>query len=77
MLHEQYGRTAAIQFGPLALKAIRQRMVEEDLSRIYINDLAGRIKRMFKWGARFGKVPLAAWQEVSLIEPGASILAQT
>jgi hypothetical protein len=48
-LRSLYGRTQAIEFGPLALKAIRQRIIEEGLSRVYINDHAGRVKRMFKW----------------------------
>ena len=37
-LRSWYGRTASDRFGPLALKAIRQRMVDEGLSRGYIND---------------------------------------
>ena len=49
-LREWYGKTPAAEFGPLALKAIRDRMIEDALSRTYINDHLGRIKRMFKWG---------------------------
>jgi hypothetical protein len=60
-LREQYGRTAAMEFGPLALKAIRQRMVEEDLSRVYINDHAKRIKRMFKWAVGEQLLPIEAF----------------
>ena len=44
-----YGKEPASQFGPLALKAIRQRMVDDGLSRRYINDHVARIVRMFKW----------------------------
>jgi hypothetical protein len=41
-----YGREPAANFGPLALKAIRQRMVDEGLSRRNVNDHVARIKRM-------------------------------
>jgi hypothetical protein len=33
-----HGREPAANFGPLALKAIRQRMVDDDLSRRYVNE---------------------------------------
>jgi hypothetical protein len=42
-----YGDDPAVNFGPLALKAIRQRMVNDGLSRRYVNDHVARIKRMF------------------------------
>lgn len=45
-----YGNDLASSFGPLALKAIRQRMVDDGLSRRYINDHVARIVRMYKWG---------------------------
>ena len=48
-MREWYGKQPAVEFGPLALKAVRERMVDEDLSRGYINDHIDRIKRMFKW----------------------------
>jgi integrase len=44
-----YGRTNANDFGPLALKAVRQRMIENGWSRGYINKSIGRIRRCFKW----------------------------
>jgi hypothetical protein len=46
-----YGSTPAADFGPLAFKTIRQKMVEDGLSRRYINDHCGRIKRVFKMWA--------------------------
>ena len=44
-----YKTTPAPEFVPLALKAVRQRMVEDGHSRRYINDHVDRIRRMFKW----------------------------
>ena len=45
-----YGATSAADFGPLALKAVRQQMIDDGLSRKYINDHVARIKRIWKWG---------------------------
>ena len=44
-LRDLYGGTHANKFGPLALKAIRERMIAQDLCRTEIN----QIRRMFKW----------------------------
>jgi len=49
-LLELYGESPVNSFGPLALKTVRQAMLERDLSRGVINQRIGRIKRMFKWG---------------------------
>lgn len=44
-----YGRTNANDFGPLALKAVRQKMLDNGWSRGYINKAIGRVRRCFKW----------------------------
>lgn len=49
IVRELYGRKLADDFGPLALKAVRQRMVDNGWSRGYINKSIGRIRRCFKW----------------------------
>jgi integrase len=64
-----YGREPAANFGPLALKAIRQRMVDEGLSRRYVNDHVARIKRMFKWAVGEQLVPPATHQALVAV-PG-------
>jgi hypothetical protein len=46
-----YGETPARSFSPLALKAVRQTMLESGLSRTTINQRARRIVRVFKWAA--------------------------
>ncbi len=46
-----YSRTRAMDFGPLALKAVRQAMVDADHSRKHINKNIERVRRMFKWAA--------------------------
>ena len=54
---ELYHRTPAADFGPLALKAVRQRMIESGNSRGYINLQCQRIKKMFSWGVENELVP--------------------
>jgi len=45
-----YGRISIAQFGPAHLKAVRQRMIEADLSRKVVNARINRLRRVFKWG---------------------------
>jgi integrase len=52
-----YGDLPAAAFGPLALKAVRERMVEAGLSRGTANRYASRIKRLFRWAAGEEFVP--------------------
>lgn len=49
-VRELYGELPAAQFGPLALKAVRQFMIEAGLCRGLVNRRTDRIKRVFKWG---------------------------
>jgi hypothetical protein len=46
---ELYAETPVAEFGPLALKAVRQRMVENGWCRPYINKQVNRVRLMFKW----------------------------
>ncbi len=50
-VRELYARSPASEFGPLALKAVRKRMIELGLSRCLINRRISAIKRIFKWAA--------------------------
>jgi integrase len=56
-LREMYGHTLARDFGPLALKAVRQHMIEDNLSRGVINQRVGRVRRMFRWAVENELVP--------------------
>lgn len=68
-LKEWYGRELAADFGPLALKALRQRMVDDGLSRRYTNDHIARIKRIWKWGVGEQLVSSATFQALATV-PG-------
>jgi integrase len=48
-LQQLYGRTVAKDFGPKAFKLVREAMIQEGLSRKYINKSMERIRRMFRW----------------------------
>ena len=50
-LKRLYGHTPASDFGPLALKAVRQALIDDHLSRNVINKHVSRVKRAFKWAA--------------------------
>ncbi len=50
-VRELYGTTPATSFGPRALAAVRQVMLDADVSRAIINRRIGRIVRAFKWAA--------------------------
>lgn len=56
-VRELYGRTAASEFGPLALKAVRAHMVSGDLCRTETNKRINRIKRVFKWAVSEELIP--------------------
>jgi integrase len=56
-LRRLYGHTPACQFGPLALKAVRQTMIDAGLCRTYINRAVNRVRHVFKWAAENELVP--------------------
>lgn len=49
-LRKAYGVIPAGEFGPLKLKAFRDSLVAEKLSRTSVNKATNRIRRIFKWG---------------------------
>jgi integrase len=68
-LRELYEHTLVRDFGPLALKAVRQTMIDAGLSRGSINQRVGRIKRCFKWGVAEEMVPPAVYEALRTV-PG-------
>jgi integrase len=65
---ELYGHTPAREFGPLALKAVRQRMIDGGLARTTINARVRRLKHVFKWAAGEELVPVATYQALRCVE---------
>jgi integrase len=85
-----YGHTVAKDFGPLALKAVRQKMIDgyehpkygpqQPLCRGVVNQRIGRIRRMFKWAVENELVPpsvLLGLQAVRGLQKGRSQARET
>ena len=81
-VRELYGHTKAIDFGPLALKVVRQRLLtdrkvrkkkpgqKEDrraVSRTTANSLVSRIRQMFRWAAAEELLPASIHQALTTI----------
>ena len=64
-----YGSTKAIDFGPRALKTVRQRMVDKGLCRNHINKCISRIKTLFKWATAEELLPGAVYHALITV-PG-------
>ena len=69
ILRQTYGHTPAIEFGPLKLKALQQKMIGMDQSRRYLNDNIDRIRRVFRWGASEELIPPSVYQGLQAV-PG-------
>jgi hypothetical protein len=50
-LSDIYGTLPVSTLGPLSLKTVRQRMIDDGISLSVVNKFVGIIKRMFKWTA--------------------------
>ncbi|TWU41674.1 Phage integrase family protein [Novipirellula aureliae] len=62
-----FGDTLARDFGPLSLKAVREAMINSDLSRGVINNRTNRIKRFIKWAASEQLVPPSVYEGVRTV----------
>jgi integrase len=59
VVRETHGHVPAAEFGPLALKAVRQAMIDRGWARRSVNQQVGRVKRIFKFGVQEELVPPA------------------
>ncbi len=66
-VRELYGSTLAREFGPLKLQAVRQHMIDLDLSRGVINHRVNRIKRFLKWATSQQLVPPTVYTGISTV----------
>jgi integrase len=62
-----YGHTRAAEFGPLALRTVRDAMVNSGLARTTINARVNRIRRVFKWAASHEIIPVAVVQGLATV----------
>jgi len=68
LLRNYYGKTQAADFGPRALKALRQMMIDGRDSRRYINDNVDRLRRVFRWGASEELLPASVYESLRTVE---------
>ncbi|HEX3655211.1 MAG TPA: site-specific integrase [Pirellulales bacterium] len=64
-----YARTLAGEFGPLALKVFREKLVSRNLSRGYVNQLIAEVRRAFKWAVAQELLPPSVHQSLGCL-PG-------
>jgi len=67
-LRAMCGRTVAKDFGPRDFKLLRESLIHEGLSRTYIGDCMGRIKRMFRWAASEELLPVSTYQALQTVD---------
>lgn len=68
LLDGLHGSTAAIKFGPLALKAVRQAMIAKGWRRRSINSQVDRIRQVFKWACAQEIIPASVHQALMTVD---------
>ena len=63
-----YGHEPADQFGPKALKAVRQKMVEAGWCRNYVNEQASRVRRVFRWAVSEEMLPGEVYHRLEAVD---------
>jgi len=61
-VRELYAELPAAEFGPLGLKAVRQKLIDAQLCRSLINRRIDAVKRVFKWAASEELVPVSVYE---------------
>lgn len=63
-----FGGLPAAEFGPKLLKAVRQRMIDDQLCRNVINQRVRQIRQVFKWLASEELIPTQTWQGLQAVQ---------
>jgi integrase len=66
-LRRLYGHTPALDFGPLALKAVRESMIEAGRCRSLINKDVNRVKGLFRWAVEHELVPASVYEALRAV----------
>ena len=67
-LRKLFGKIPAAEFSPLKLKAVRQTLIDAEVSRGVINQRVGRMKRLFKWAVAEELVPESVHRALLAVE---------
>ena len=65
---ELYGHVRAIDFGPLALRAVREKMISKGWCRTHINKQVDRVRRMFRWATEQELIPGNVYQALRAVD---------
>lgn len=66
---DMYGSVLVKEFGPVALRAVRQKWIKAELTITTINSYCGKVRAMFKWGVSHQLVDNNVYQAVCTV-PG-------
>lgn len=66
---KMFGGMLARDFGPKALRAVRNKMIKLDWSRNHINQQIGRVRRVFKWGVEHELIPSSVLHSIAAVAP--------
>ena len=75
-----YGKLPAVEFGPLALRAVREHMITQGFARTTINARIHRIRRCFRWAVSVEKLPGSIIHELDSVQAlgkGRSVAKET
>lgn len=67
-LKERYAHVPATEFGPLALRSLREVWVEAGLARRNVNKRTGMVVRMFRWAVENELVDATVWHSLQAVE---------
>ncbi len=80
VVRQAHGHVPVDQFGPAALEAVRQRMVDQGWARGTVNKQVGRVRRIVRWGVARQLVPpavLVGLEAVAPLKKGRSAARET
>ena len=63
-----YANTMVDDFGPLALKAVRMKMIEAGWSRLTVNRQIQRVCRLFRWAVENELCPVSVYQRLKAVD---------
>jgi integrase len=67
-VRQLYGREPVVNFGPLALIACREQLVDAGICRTRVNQHVSRIRQAFRWGVARQLVPETVWRALGAVE---------
>ena len=68
-VRELYSLMPARAFGPLHLKACREKYVEGGWTRTFCNKSTNRVRHIWRWGVSNGMVPVDTLQALETVQP--------